>query len=230
MFFSLLIGIPLGAFAAKHRKTWQDFSIRFYGNIVWCIPVYWLGLMLQLVFGIWLDILPVAGRTGTRVFPSLFEKTGFYIIDTLMRGNFPAFLDVMHHLFLPALTLGIYLSGVYIRLTRANMIDVLKSDFILAARARGLPERKVVYKYALKNAFIPVITMMGLQCALLIGGAILTETTFSWPGMGRLLLERIYARDYPTIQGIIIVFAVGISMISLIVDIIYAMVDPRIKY
>jgi peptide/nickel transport system permease protein len=119
---------------------------------------------------------------------------------------------------------------VYIRLTRANMIDILKSDFILAARARGIPENKVVYKHALKNAFIPILTMMGLQFAMLIGGAILTETTFSWPGMGRLLLERIYLRDYPTIQGIIVVFALGISMISLIVDIIYALVDPRIKY
>lgn len=230
MLFSLLIGIPLGTLAARKRRSLPDFGIRLYGNIVWCIPVYWLGLMLQLIFGIWLNILPIAGRTGPRVFPSLFERTGFYIIDTLITGNFAAFPDVLYHIFLPALTLGIYLSGVYIRLTRANMIDILKSDFILAARARGIPENKVVNKYALKNAFIPILTMMGLQCALLIGGAILTETTFSWPGMGRLLLERIYARDYPVIQGVIIVFALGISFISLIVDIIYALLDPRIKY
>ncbi|MBN2532374.1 MAG: ABC transporter permease [Spirochaetales bacterium] len=230
MLFSLVIGIPPGAFAARKRRSLPDFGIRLYGNIVWCIPVYWLGLMLQLVFGIWLDIFPIAGRTGTKVFPSLFERTGFYLIDTLITGNITAFLDVLYHIFLPALTLGIYLSGVYIRLTRANMIDILKSDFILAARARGIPENKIVYNYALKNAFIPILTMMGLQFALLIGGAILTETTFSWPGMGRLLLERIYSRDYPTIQGIIVVFALGISMISLIVDIIYALVDPRIKY
>jgi peptide/nickel transport system permease protein len=110
------------------------------------------------------------------------------------------------------------------------MLDVLKSDYILAARARGIPERKVVYKHALKNAFIPILTMLGLQFALLIGGAILTETTFSWPGMGRLLYDRILLRDYPVIQGVIVIFALAISMISLVVDIAYALIDPRIKY
>lgn len=153
-----------------------------------------------------------------------------FIIDTLIRADFAAFVDVLVHLLLPSLTLGLVLSGVFVRLTRANMLDVLCSDYVLAARARGIPERKVVYKHALKNAFIPILTMLGLQFAILLSGAILTETTFSWPGMGRLLVDRIYLRDYPTVQGVIAVFAIMVSAISLLVDLIYAAVDPRVRY
>jgi peptide/nickel transport system permease protein len=227
---TLLLGVFAGAYAADKRRTTQDFMLRFYGIVIFCIPVYWLGLMLQLVFGVWLDILPIAGRTGPRVFATLFEKTGFYIVDTLLIRDFSALGDVLLHLLLPSFTLGLVLSGVFLRLTRANMLDVLKSDYVLAAEARGIRHRRVVYKHALKNAFIPILTMMGLQFALLICNALLTETTFSWPGMGRLLMERIYLRDYPTIQGTIVIFALLVATISLIVDIIYAMVDPRIRY
>jgi peptide/nickel transport system permease protein len=230
MLITLFIGVFLGAYAADKRKTVGDYGIRLYGIVIYCIPVYWLGLMLQLVFGVWLDILPIASRTGPRVFASTFEKTGFYILDTILIKDFAALGDVVIHLLLPSITLGLVLSGIFVRLTRANMLDVLRSDYILAAEARGIPHHKVVYKHALKNALIPILTMMGLQVALLIAGAILTETTFSWPGMGRLLLERIYLRDYPTIQGTIVIFALFVAMISLIVDIIYAVIDPRIRY
>jgi peptide/nickel transport system permease protein len=230
MIFTFLIGIPLGAFSASKRRSARDLGIRLYGNIVYCIPVFWMGLMLQLVFGIWLGWLPIAGRTGTRVFPSMFERTGFYLLDTLITGNFSAFADVLIHLLLPAITLGVVLSGVFVRLTRANMLDVLASDYVLAARARGVPNRRVVYRHALKNAFIPILTMLGLQFALLLANAILTETTFSWPGVARLLLERIYLRDYPTVQGVIVIFALIVSLISLIVDVLYALIDPRVRY
>jgi peptide/nickel transport system permease protein len=230
MILTVIIGIPLGAFAASKRRTSGDMGIRMYGIIVFCIPVYWMGLMLQLIFGIFLGWLPVAGRTGARVFPSDFDRTGFYLIDTRLVQDWAAFSDVVLHLALPALTLGIVLSGVFVRMTRANMLDVLKSDYVLAARARGISERKVVYSHALKNAFIPILTMLGLQFALLIGNALLTETTFSWPGMARLLIDRIYLRDYPTVQGCIVVIALMVSLISLIVDIVYAIIDPRVKY
>ena len=230
MLFTLLFGIFLGAYAASKRRTGRDIGIRLYANIVYCMPVYWMGLMLQLIFGVWLNWLPISGRTSARIMVSTFEKTGFYTIDTLLAGNFHAFGDVLLHLLLPSLTLGIVLSGIFVRLTRANMLDVLKSEYILSARARGIPERKIVYKHALKNAFIPILTMLGLQFALLLAGAILTEMTFSWPGMGRLLMERIYLRDYPTIQGVIVVFALFVSLVSLIVDILYATIDPRVKY
>ncbi|RKX90233.1 MAG: ABC transporter permease [Spirochaetes bacterium] len=230
MVFTLLIGVPLGAYAANKRRTGRDFGIRLYGNIAYCIPVYWMGLMLQLIFGVYLKWLPVAGRTSPRMLSSQFSKTGFYLFDTLLAGNMRAFNDVAIHLLLPSLTLGIVLSGIFVRLTRANMLDVLKSDYVLAARARGVSEKLVVYKHGLKNAFIPILTMLGLQFAILLAGAVLTETTFSWPGMGRLLMERIYLRDYPTVQGVIVVFALMVSVISLMVDLLYAAIDPRVKY
>lgn len=230
MVITLLLGIFLGAYAADKRRSPQDNFIRLYGIVIFCIPVYWLGLMLQLIFGIWLDMLPIAGRTGPRVFASTFEKTGLYVLDTILARDFSALGDVLVHLVLPAFTLGMVLSGIFVRLTRANMLDVLKADYIVAAEARGIQHRKIVYKHALKNAFIPVLTMMGLQFALLMAGAVLTETTFSWPGMGRLLLERIYLRDYPTIQGVIIFIALLVALVSLLVDIIYAIIDPRVRY
>ena len=159
-----------------------------------------------------------------------FEKTGFYLIDTLLVQDFAAFGDVVLHLIMPSVTLGLVVSGIFVRLTRANLLDVLKADYIVAAQARGIPNRKVVYKHALKNALVPILTMLGLQFALLMAGAVLTETTFSWPGMGRLLLERIYARDYPVIQGIVIMIALVVALASLLVDIFYAFIDPRVRY
>jgi peptide/nickel transport system permease protein len=230
MLITLFLGITLGAYAADKRRSPQDYAIRLYGIVIYCIPVYWLGLMLQMIFGVWLDVLPVAGRTGARVFASTFERTGFYIIDALMIKDFSALKDILIHLILPSFTLGLTLSGIFIRLTRANMLDVLKSDYILAAEARGIKHHRVVYRHALLNAFVPILTMMGLQVALLMAGAVLTESTFSWPGMGRLLLERIYLRDYPTIQGVIVMFALIVALVSLIVDIFYALLDPRVRY
>ena len=227
---SLGLGIPLGALAARRRRSGGDFGIRLYANIAYCIPVFWLGLLLQLVFGVFLGWFPIAGRTSARLEASAFSWSGFYIIDTLRIGNFAALADVMWHLVLPAVTLGVVLSGIFVRLTRANMLDVLKSDYILAARARGIPERRVVYNHGLRNALIPIVTMLGLQFSLLLAGAILTESTFSWPGMGRLLLERIYLRDYPTIQGVIVVYTLFVNAMSLVVDLLYAAIDPRVKY
>jgi len=227
---SLGIGIPLGAYAAQRRRTGRDYAVRLYANVAYCIPVFWMGLMLQLVFGVWLNWFPIAGRTGARVDVSAFSRSGFYVFDTLRAGDIAAFADVLWHLVLPAVTLGVVLSGIFVRLTRANMLDVLKSDYILAARARGIPERRVVYSHGLRNALIPVVTMLGLQFSLLLAGAILTESTFSWPGMGRLLLERIYLRDYPVIQGVIIVYTLFVSVVSLLVDLLYAAIDPRVKY
>ena len=230
MIITIIFGVFLGAYAADKRRTVRDYGIRLYGIVIYCIPVFWLGLMLQLFFGIWLNIFPISGRTGPRLFVSMFERTGFYLIDTLLIRDLAAFGDVLMHLALPSLALGLYLSGIFVRLTRANMLDVLKADYIVAAQARGIPNTKVVYKHALKNALVPILTMLGLQFALLMAGAVLTESTFSWPGIGRLLMERIYARDYPTIQGIIIMFALFVALASLIVDVLYAFIDPRVRY
>ncbi len=147
-----------------------------------------------------------------------------------MTGQWRSLVDALRHLVLPSLTLGLYLSGIFTRLTRANMLDVLQQDFIAAARARGIPESIVVYRHALLNAFIPILTMFGMQFALMLAGAVLTETTFNWPGMGLFLVDRIIDRDFPAIQGTVVFFALLVATVSLIVDIIYARIDPRVRY
>jgi peptide/nickel transport system permease protein len=156
-------------------------------------------------------------------------STGLYTIDSLLEGNMHKFVETLRYLILPSLTLGLVLSGVFIRLTRSNMFETLRLDFVTAARARGLRENKVTYGYALRNAFLPVLTMMGLQFAALLGGAILTETTFSWPGLGRYIVDRISFRDYTAIQGAVVMLGIFVSIVSLAVDLLYAYLDPRIR-
>ena len=185
--------------------------------------------MLQMLFGANLGWLPVSGRLSPGMTPSE-SITGLYTLDAILTGNFTLLLDAILHLILPSFTLGIVISGIFIRLTRANMLDVLKQDFITAGRARGIRERILVYKHGLRNALIPIVTLMGLQFALLLAGAILTETTFSWPGMGRLVVDRIYDRDFSTVQGSILFFALLVAGMSLFIDILYGFIDPRIRY
>ena len=226
--FSILLGVFTGVFSARRRNKPADHAIRLYGIITYSIFIPWFGLVLQLIFGVYLGWLPISGRSDPRMAPEII--TGLYVLDSILTMNLPSLIDSIRHLILPTVTLGIYLSGIYTRLTRTHMIDILQSDFIRAARARGLPERTIIYKHALKNAFIPILTMMGLQFALLLAGAVLTETTFSWPGMGYFLYERISYRDFTTIQGTIVFFALFVSIVNLVVDILYALIDPRIRY
>jgi peptide/nickel transport system permease protein len=245
----VLIGVPLGAFAAHRRRSAVDYGARIFSIVIWAVPVFWLGMMFQLYFGVyfgdWYESssfaqtyllpifgnflpLPISGRIATQMAPQTI--TGLFIVDSILTGNWPALGSSLRYMILPALALGLYLSGVFVRLTRTNMLDVLQEDHITAARARGIKERTVVYGHALKNAFIPILTMMGLQFAALLAGAVLTETTFSWPGMGLFMWERIGYRDFNSIQGSVILFAVLVATVSLLVDIIYAWIDPRIRY
>lgn len=228
IFITIVVGVSTGAYAAHKRRSPADYGFRIYSIIIYAMPVFWLGLMLQLIFGVGLNLLPVYGRIDTGLEPT--RITGLYLIDSLVTLNLPAFGSAFGHLLLPSLTLGLYLSGIFVRLTRANMLGTLQQDFIIATRARGVPERIVVYKHALLNAFIPILTMMGLQFAALLAGAVLTETTFSWPGMGSFIAERISYRDFNSIQGSVVFFAIMVASVSLIVDIIYARLDPRIRY
>jgi len=253
MLVATLVGVFTGAFAAQKRRSAADYGLRIYSIVAYAVPIFWLGLMFQLIFGVGLDLFPVASRIDTRFRPDTIAEvfglhqhltgptgekviavtdflSNFYIFSTLITGQFGSLLNALHHLVLPSLTLGLYLSGVFTRLTRANMLDVLQQDFITAARARGIPEKIVVYRYALLNAFIPILTMFGLQFALLLAGAVLTETTFNWPGMGLFLVDRITDRDFPAIQGTVVFFALLVAMVSLIVDIVYARIDPRVRY
>jgi peptide/nickel transport system permease protein len=235
MIIAVLIGIFFGVEAAKAYNKPKDHAIRIFGIVTYAIPVFFLGMIFQLTLGVGLHLLPVQHRYSFIDAPaglnvgSVHFSTGLYTIDSLLEGNIYKFVESLRYLFLPSLTLGLVLSGVFIRLTRSNMLETLRLDFVTAARARGLKERVVTYGYALRNAFLPVLTMMGLQFATLLGGAILTETTFSWPGLGRYIVDRINFRDYTAIQGAVVVFGIFVSIVSLIVDLLYAYLDPRIR-
>jgi peptide/nickel transport system permease protein len=227
---ALLIGIYGGTLAASRRKRTIDYGWRIYAVVIYSLPIFWLGLMLQLLFGVRLNLLPISGRIDSIIGTTLIHRTNIYTIDALISGNWPALLSVLQHLVLPTFTLGLILSGVFVRLTRINVIETLQADYIAAARARGIREHVLVYGHALKNAMIPVITLIGLQVAILLAGAVLTETVFSWPGMGSYLVERISSRDYTAVQSVITVFALLVALISLAVDVIYSLVDPRVRY
>lgn len=224
---SVLLGLLTGTLAALRRGSKIDYSMRVYGIVAYTLFIPWLGSLFILLFSVYLGWLPAGGRLDPSI--TLKRITGIYTLDAILTGNPAAFFNALKHLILPALTLGIVLSGAYTRLVRSNLSDILQADFIRAYRSRGLPETKVL-KYALRNAMIPIVTYMGLQLAILLGGAVLTETTFSWPGLGSYLFEKIQYRDYSAIQGTIMVFAFMVGLVSLIVDIIYALIDPRIRY
>jgi len=227
---ALMIGIIGGTFAAAKRKTARDYSLRIYSVIIYSLPIFWFGLMLQLLFGVVLGWFPISGRIDPVIGTTLEHVTNIYSIDAFISRNWLALYSVIRHLVLPTLTLGLILSGVFLRMTRINVIETLQTDYIAAARARGIREHAVVYQHALKNAMIPVITLIGLQVAILLAGAVLTETIFSWPGMGSYLVLRISARDYNAVQSVITMFALLVAFISLAVDIIYSLLDPRVKY
>ena len=224
---SLSLGLVTGLVAGLRRDTKIDTATRVYGALTYTLFIPWLGLMFQLIFAVWLHWLPVSGRIDPRV--NIKTITGFYLIDSIITGNWAAFKSALAHIVLPALTLGIVLSGPYTRLLRNNLAVVLDSNFIMAYRAHGVREKRITW-HAFRNAIIPVVTYAGLQFALLLGGAVLTETTFDWPGIGTYLVEKIQYRDYPAIQAVILVFALIVGLISLLVDIIYAYLDPRIRY
>jgi peptide/nickel transport system permease protein len=230
MAFTALMGIFSGAFAAKNRKKPIDYGIRMFSIIIYAIPVFFMGLLFQIVFAVRIPLFPLAGRMDTLLLRDFEPITNFYFIDAILQQDWAALRSLALHLIMPATTLGLILTGPFIRLTRVNMIETLQTDFITAGRARGLPEKRLVYKHALRNTFIPILTLIGLQFALLLAGAVLTETTFSWPGMGRYLVKRIELRDYNAVQSVIAVFALFVGGISVLVDILYAFVDPRIRY
>ncbi len=231
MFFAMLVGVLPGAVAGHLRKRPADYGLRLYSILIYSIPIFWLGLLLQLLFSVRLDWTPIAGRMDPLIRLTMTSNpTNLRTVDSALAGNWVAFRNALHHLILPVSTLGLALSGVFVRLTRINLIEVLQEDFITAARARGIFERVVVYVHGLKNAFIPIVTLIGLQFAILLAGAILTETVFSWPGMAQYLVDGIRDRDYPIVQGVIVMFALFVALISLAVDILYAYLDPRIRF
>jgi len=192
------------------------------------MPVFWLGIMLMMIFGVYLRWFPIAGRIGILV--SFHKITGFYVLDSIITGNFSALVSILRHLILPSIALATIPMATVARVTRSSMLEVLRQDFIRTERAKGLPERVVIYRHAVRNAMIPVITVIGLNFGLLLAGAILTETVFSWPGIGRYVVQGVYARDYPVVQGCVLFFAFIFVIVNLVTDIIYLYLDPRIHY
>jgi peptide/nickel transport system permease protein len=229
MTIALLVGVSVGILSASRPNTALDVGGRLFGIITYAIPMFWMGMLLQLVFTAQLGWFPL----GTR-FPIGMAApqgfTGLYTIDSLLTGNLRDFSIALHHLALPALTLGILLSGIFERIVRVNLRQTLTADYVEAARARGISEHRILISHALRNALIPVITILGLTLAALLGGAILTEVTFSWPGLGNRFYTAIAQRDYSTVQGIVVFFATIVVLASIAIDILNALVDPRIRY
>jgi peptide/nickel transport system permease protein len=233
-FFAMLVavgvGVVVGLVAGRYRDTPLDAFGRLFGIVVYATPVFFLGLMAQLVFGVWLGWLPTSDQASPITQALLQTHTNIYFVDAIWDRNWSALWDVTKHLILPATTLGLATAGIFIRLIRVNVIRTLRDDYVEAARARGIVERRVVFRHAFKNALVPVITVVGLNLALLLGGAVLTETTFNWPGIGHELVLYLENRDYTAVQGIIVVFALVVVAVSVLVDFLNAYIDPRIRY
>ncbi|SFB09763.1 MULTISPECIES: ABC transporter permease [unclassified Bacillus (in: firmicutes)] len=228
MIVAIVIGVNAGIISAWFSNSWFDYVAMVLALVGVSIPIFWLGLMGQWAFSIELGWLPTTGRENVR--DPVTAITNLYLVDTLLQGRMDQFGEVIKHLILPSLSLATIPMAIIARMTRSAMLEVMKSDYIRTARAKGLRMFWVVYKHSLKNAVIPVLTIIGLQMGLLLGGAILTETIFGWPGLGRYLYDAIGYRDYPVIQSGILIIAAIFVLINLIVDLLYAFVDPRIKY
>lgn len=226
--FALAIGIPLGLLAGRHRDSVRDVVIRVFGVVTYAAPVFFTGLMLVIL------VAPLGWPTYDIASPmtkfTVQPVTHILLVDAIIAGDSAAIIDVLKHHALPSFTLGLLLSGVFIRLVRVNLLQTLKGDYVEAARARGIPERLVIRRHAFRNALVPVVTVIGLQVALTLSGAVLTESTFNWPGLGTQLIDYITARDYAAVQGIVTFFAIVVVVVSLLVDVITAVIDPRVRY
>ena len=227
MILAVAIALPAGVLAAVKRNTIIDHSITAVSLVGYSMPIFWWALLLILLFSVNLGWMPVAGRLN--FIYDIESVTGFMLIDTVLAGDRDAFLDALRHLTLPAIVLATIPLAVITRMTRSSMLEVLKQDYIRTARAKGLSESAVIFKHALRNALIPVITVIGLQTSILMTGAILTETIFSWPGIGKWLLEAVYRRDYPVVQGGVLLIAGLVILVNTVVDMLYVVINPRLR-
>jgi peptide/nickel transport system permease protein len=226
--FASLVGILLGVIAAVKKNSVFDAAGTLLALVGVSIPIFWLGILFIMFFSGFLHLLPSGGRINVLLQP--VHVTGFYSIDAILQGNWEGLKDAAIHIILPALTLGMYSMAIITRMTRSTMLDTLGQDYIRTARAKGISEAKVVGKHALRNSLIPVTTVIGLQFGALLGGALLTESVFSWPGIGKFTVDCILKSDFPIVQGIVLLVAVIFVIVNLVADLIYAYLDPRIKY
>jgi len=228
MIFAIVVGVNVGIIAAWRRNSIFDFIPMLVALIGVSMPIFWFGLLEQWLFGLKLEWLPVIGRTDTRM--PIEPITHFYLIDSLLHGNMAQFWQTVRHLILPAIALGTVPMAYIARITRSSLLDVLKLDYVRTARAKGIHEFFVLYKHALKNSLAPIVTIIGLEVGKLLGGAVLTETIFGWPGVGSYIFNAIGFRDYTVIQSGILILAFTFIMVNLIVDLLYKFIDPRIQY
>lgn len=224
----VIVGVAAGIVSAARRNSIIDTTSMVGSLMGVSIPIYWLGLMLIMLFAVLLQVLPSGGRLGVEF--DIPPVTRLYLVDSLLAGNSAAFVDALKHLALPAIALATHPMSIIARMTRSSMLEVLQEDYIRTAHAKGLREGVVLFRHALKNAFLPVITIIGLQTGTLLAGAILTETIFSWPGIGKWVYDAILGRDYPIVQGGTLLIAIIFVFANLIVDVSYAFLDPRIHY
>ena len=228
MLFALVLGLPAGILAAVRKNSVLDHGVMGVALTGYSMPIFWWGLLLILLFSVELDLTPVSGRIGVAYFVE--PVTGFMLIDTLLSDEPGAFASALSHIVLPAIVLGTVPLAVVARMTRSAMLEVLGEDYIRTARAKGLPAFRVIFVHALRNALIPIVTVIGLQIGVLFTGAILTETLFSWPGVGKWLVEAIQRRDYPVLQGGTLLIGTVVMAVNLLVDLTYGMINPRIRH
>lgn len=227
MIISSCIGILAGVISSARQFSTFDYVSMVMALVGISMPIFWLGLMLMYLFSVKLGLLPLMGRFTMGL--DYHSMTGLVLLDSLLTGDLQLFLNALKHLVLPAFTLSTIPMAIIARMTRSSMLEVLSRDYIRTARAKGLSWGAVIFKHALKNAFLPIITVIGLNFGLLLGGAVLTETIFSWPGLGRYVVDSLMARDYPAVQGCILFFSVIMVMVNLVVDILYFYLDPRLR-
>jgi peptide/nickel transport system permease protein len=228
MIIAVIIGIPVGIVSASRRNTAID-SISMIGSLIGVsMPIFWLGIMEIMLFAVILQWLPAGARLSTGI--EIESITNLYLVDSLITGNMEGFADALSHIIMPAVALATIPMGIIARMTRSSMLDVLQEDYIRTAKAKGLGGGLVLFRHALKNAALPVVTIIGLQAGTLLAGAVLTETIFSWPGIGRWIYDAILGRDYPIVQGGTLLIAIVFIGVNFVVDILYALLDPRIRY
>ena len=227
MIIAVVFGIILGVASAVHRDTWIDHLSRVISLVGVSTPLFWSGVVCLIIFYKMIPIFPASGRIDTFLSPPA-HVTGLYLIDSLLEGNLDTFISVVHHLMLPSLCLAYAQLAIITRQVRSGMIDVLEQDYIRTAKACGIPRNTIIYKYALKNALIPTVTVTGLTIGELLGGAVITETIFAWPGMGKYVMDSIAFLDFPAIMGFTLVVSVGYVFINMVVDILYRILNPQI--
>ncbi|NLS42954.1 dipeptide ABC transporter permease DppB [BEV proteobacterium] len=231
MLFAVVVGIPVGVLAAVKRGSIFDHTSVSLALTGYSMPIFWWGMMLIMLVSVNLNLTPVSGRISDTVFlDESLPLTGFMLIDTLFFGEPDDFIDAVMHMILPAVVLGTIPLAVIVRMTRSAMLEVLGEDYIRTARAKGLSRLRVIVVHALRNAMLPVVTVIGLQVGMMLAGAILTETIFSWPGLGRWLIDALQRRDYPVVQGGALLVATMIILVNMLVDLLYGVVNPRIRH